>query len=381
VSNVPYSDLSPVEFHPLVQSDDHGRKLASWELYMVNVQPIANAKKGEAPNHLLQLRGVDDPVISSEVHGMTLYDKGRWFSQAGVELAEKPDPAVLAALTAGVVGDLSSYSVVGLLDAGRRIQTGRLTQTYGQAVLGEGIARMLGADQKKESLEVGDTFDIGPKKWVVVGIMNSAGSTFDSEIWVKRGFAGPLFGKTGHTTCVLSTANAQTAAELATDLTANYKKSAVKASTETEYYDKLNTTNAQFLFAIAIVMFFMSIGGVVGVMIVMFAAISQRSKDIGVLRIVGFQGWQVLVSFFLESLLLAIIGGIIGCALGSLANGHTTTSLVGSGVGGGKTIVLRMTVDAGIILLGMLFALVMGCVGGIVPALFAMRVRPLESLR
>ena len=62
----------------------------------------------------------------------------------------------------------------------------------------------------------------------------------------------------------------------------------------------------------------MAIGGVFGVMNTMFAAISQRTKDIGVLRILGFARWQILVSFFLESLLLALIGGLLGCALGSL---------------------------------------------------------------
>ncbi len=381
MSNIAYRDVSTVETHKLVQSDGRGEKLASWELYMVNVQPIPNAVKGEAPNHLLQLRGVDDPVVSSEVHELKLYEGGHWFSEAGIEEVDKVDPVAVGALAAGALGDLANPQGTGQLAAARRVQMGRVTQTYGQAVLGEGIARVLGKDQDKATLQVGDTFDIGPKKWVVVGIMQSSGSTFDSEIWVKRSFAGPLFGKTGHTTCVLHTSNADTAAELAKDLTANFKQSAVQATTETEYYDKLNTTNQQFLFAIGVVMFFMSIGGVVGVMIVMFAAISQRSKDIGMLRIVGFKGWQVLVSFFLESLLLAVIGGLIGCALGSLIHGHTTTSMVGGGMGGGKSVVLKFIVDPGIIILGMLFALVMGCVGGFVPAIFAMRVKPLESLR
>ena len=77
----------------------------------------------------------------------------------------------------------------------------------------------------------------------------------------------------------------------------------------------------QFLYAIVIVAVIMAVGGVFGVMNTMFAAISQRTKDIGVLRIIGFARWQILMSFFLESLVLALIGGLLGCALGSLANG------------------------------------------------------------
>jgi hypothetical protein len=380
-SNVPYRDVSPIELHKLVQTDSQGRRMASWELYMVNNQAIPNAAKGGPQSRFIQLRGVDDPVVSGKVHGMKLNEGGQWFSQAGVHEVDALNPTALRDMVAGIVGDMAEPMGSGPLTAGRRVVGARVTETLGQAVLGEGIARILGADVGKPSLQAGDTFELGPKRWTVTGVMQSGGTTFDSEIWVKRDFAGPLFGKNGHTTCVLQTASAEDAAALAKDLTANYKQSAVQATTETEYYEKLNTTNQQFLFAIGVVMFFMSIGGIVGVMIVMFAAISQRSKDIGVLRIIGFRSWQVLVSFFLESLLLAIIGGVLGCVIGSLSHGTTTSSLVGSGMGGGKSIVLKLVVDPGILMLGMLFALVMGCVGGLLPAVFAMRVKPLESLR
>jgi ABC-type antimicrobial peptide transport system permease subunit len=340
-SSLGYRDVSKIELLPQVLTDEKGRRQASWELYMVVTQP----RPGTDQARFLQLRGLDDPVVSAQVHQMELHEPGKWFSEAGVE---------------------------SVADGGA---------TLGQAVLGEGIARELGKDQQKETFKVGDTFDMGPKRWVVVGVMKSAGSTFDSEIWVKRDFAGPLFGKTGHTTCVLRAADPDSAAKLAEDLTTNYKDSKVQGIVETVYYDKLNATNQQFLWAIGFVMFFMSIGGVVGVMIVMFAAISQRSKDIGVLRIVGFRSWQVLLSFFLESLLLAVIGGLIGCTVGLLANGWSATSMVSGGAGGGKSIVLTMSVSPGILMMGMLFALFMGCVGGLLPALFAMRVKPLESLR
>ena len=79
----------------------------------------------------------------------------------------------------------------------------------------------------------------------------------------------------------------------------------------------------------------MAIGGVFGVMNTMFAAISQRIKDIGVLRILGFARWQVLASFFLEALILALVGGALGLALGSVSNGWTASSIVSSGQGGG----------------------------------------------
>jgi ABC-type antimicrobial peptide transport system permease subunit len=211
--------------------------------------------------------------------------------------------------------------------------------------------------------------------------MKSGGTTYDSELWAKRGIVGPKFGKNSFTTFVLRTAGLPQAQSLADTLSNKYKKASVTAQPETEYFSKLNATNQQFLYAIGIVAAFMALGGVFGVMNTMFAAVSQRTKDIGVLRILGYARWQVLVSFFLEAMLIALIGGVIGCALGFLANGLTATSIVSSGPGGGKSVVLKLVVDANILAVGMLFTLGMGAVGGLLPSLTAMRLRPLESLR
>src|SRR5205085_9196281 len=169
-----------------------------------------------------------------------------------------------------------------------------------QAVLGAGIARELGKDYQKPTLEIGDVFEAGPRRWIVVGVLQSAGSTFDSEVWAKRQIVGPIFGKESYTTVVLRTAGADEARDAAKDLTDNYKKSAVQAVVETEYYDKLNGTNQQFLVAIIFVAVVMAAGGTFSVMNTMFAAIAQRTKDIGVMRILGFARWQMLSSFFLE---------------------------------------------------------------------------------
>src|SRR5262249_30096469 len=157
---------------------------------------------------------------------------------------------------------------------------------------------------------------------------------------------------------------------------------AFQAVPETEYYEKMSQTNQQFMVAIIFVAIVMAVGGVLGVMNTMYAAISQRTQDIGVMRLLGFSRWQILMSFLLESLVIAFIGGVLGCALGSLTNGWTANSIVSSGAGGGgKFVVLKLTVDGTTLAVGFLFTLVMGSVGGLVPSLSAMRLRPLESLR
>lgn len=346
-SNLSRKDVSRIGRWEGVLEDHDGRPMISWETYIVVNQPIPGAEKGARKRRFLQVRGVDEPERSARTHNLKLYPGGDWFSDSGVE-----DTAT----------------------------TGSVLKPI-QAVIGEGIARELGKDLGKPTLQVGELFAVGPRQWIVKGIMQSAGSTFDSEIWAKRGLVGPMFGKDVYTSIVLRTTDADTARTVARDLTSNFKDAAVLAQAESDYYEKLNTTNQQFLYAIGFVAVIMAIGGVFGVMNTMFAAISQRIKDIGVLRILGFARWQILVSFFLETLFLALLGGLIGCALGSLANGYTASSIISGGAGGGKSVVLKLVVDANILVTGLLFSLAMGCAGGLLPALSAMRLKPLDAVR
>ena len=352
MSNLSANETFDVDQHPLVLRDVDGRRLCSRELYIVANQPIPGSEESKRQRRFVQIRGIDEPSLTGAVHGLHLHDGSAWFSPAGVQPLDWTDAS----------GAKNSDEVI-------------------QAVLGEGIAREFGKDVGKPTLDIGDVFELGPRKWIVVGLLHSAGSTFDSEVWAKRQLVGPMFGKENYTTLVMRTAKKEDAHALSEDLTANFKKSALYVQTESEYYEKLNTTNQQFLFSIIVVAIIMAVGGVFGVMNTMFAAISQRINDIAVLRIIGFGRWQILMSFFLESMVIAILGGLLGCALGSLADGWTASSIVSSGGGGGKSIVLKLSVDANVLATGVVFTLVMGAIGGALPALSAMRLKPLESLR
>lgn len=346
-SNLGYGDITKIELEPGVIRDAANRPLASWEVYLLVNQPVPNPTASGRKRRFIQVRGVEDSPRSGAVHNLALHEGGRWLNEAGV-----------APIPGGKPGDQAI-----------------------EAIIGEGLARELGSDIGKASLQVGDVFDLGPRQWLVAGILQSGGSTFDSEVWAKRQIVGDMFGKSSYSTVVLRAATPDGARQLAADLAANFKTPAVATQTEPEYYEKLNGTNAQFLFAFIIVAIIMSIGGVFGIMNTMFAAISQRTQDIGVLRILGFSPRQVLISFFLEALLLAFVGGLLGCLVGLLADGWTTSSIIGSGQGGGKSVVLKFVVDGRILGAGMLFSLVMGCLGGLLPALSAMRLKPLEAMR
>jgi len=356
-SNLGYSDIGDIENQAGILKAKDGQPLSSRETYLVVNQPIPDALPGKPQRRFLQMRGIDDPVISGEVHNLPLIEGGQWFSQAGVrELSVDGQPPI---------------PVI-------------------EAVLGEGVARVIGDDRtaaakakarNPERVEVGDTFSLGDRTWLVVGIMKSSGSTFDSEVWAKRSVVGPMFGKNSYSSLVVRAADAEQAEKLKEFFNTQYKKASLSALVETEYFSNLSETNRQFLFAIIFVACVMSIGGIFGVMNTMFAAISQRTKDIGVMRLMGFARWQILVSFLLESLVIGMIGGILGCLVGLMCDGWSATSMVSSGQGGGKFVVLKLAVDAQILGWGILLTLVMGGLGGLLPSFSAMRLKPLESLR
>jgi ABC-type lipoprotein release transport system permease subunit len=352
-SNVPVVDAGDIELQPGVLRDEQDRPVASRETYVVVNQPVQVRRPGRPKGRFTQVRGVEDAELSAHVHGLSLYEGGQWFSREGVRSIGAGQEAI-------------------------------------QAVVGEGIARELGRDRKPEELaaaknperiEVGETFPLGGRTWIVVGVIHSSGSTFDSEIWAKRDLVAGMFRKANYSSLVLRTAGPAEATQLKDYLNNEYPKASVQAYTETEYFANLSQTNWQFLISIIVVTAIMSLGGVFGVMNTMFAAVSQRSKDIGVLRILGFSRLHVQASFLLESLVLALAGGAAGCALGALVHGTKAASVVGSGQGGGKFVVLEMVVSGDIIAVGLALSLSMGLFGGLIPSIRAMLVRPLESLR
>jgi putative ABC transport system permease protein len=340
MSNVPAGasvERLPADVQKKVLRTADGKAyLATKEVYVIVSQPLQTPSAMGATSRLTPMRGMDDPDIASQVHGVTLV-RGRWFASTGVP----------------------------------------------EVVLGEGIAQDIARDRGQKAIEPGEEVELGPLRWKVVGIMKTAGTTFDSEVWASdRKLASKTFGReNAYSSYMVRTANAEDARYVAKHVKEWRAEWSFDALPEKDYYAKFTQTSNQFLGAITIVAVIMALGGALGIMNTMFAAISQRGKDIGVLRILGFTRGQVLMSFLLESLVIALIGGLMGCALGYLANGLTATSFVQSSGGGGRSVVVHLVVGMPTMAVGLAFSLLMGAVGGFVPSLSAMRLKPLESLR
>jgi putative ABC transport system permease protein len=330
----------PQELQNEIGRANNGEFLFSKEVYVIVTHVAKNPLTGQQKRRFCQMRGIADPALSAPIHDITLIDiggqKSRWFADTG----EK------------------------------------------EVVLGNGIAKAFGRDQGKESLAPGDEVEIGNWRWKVAGVMSPASTAFGSEIWVRDSIVQENFGRANSYSSFVIQVKDPSRTKEAVAIFENLKTVAFRVQPEREYYAKMTQTTDQFRFACYFVAAIMAIGGILGVMITMFAAVSQRAKDIGVLRLLGYARWQILSSFMLESLAIGVVGGALGVALGSLCNGWTVSSIVSSGPGGGgKGVVLQMTVDAALMGAGMIFALVMSAAGGFMPAVFAMRLRPLESLR
>jgi putative ABC transport system permease protein len=355
ISNLPNDTVTDVMLQPGIMRDEESDPptvLASPETYLIVVQPIENQNTGRtAGRRFLPVRGVDDIEVAARVHNMKL-DTGRWLSREGVTSLEDGQDALEAMIGVGMASELGS------------------TRT----------AAELAKAANKERLDVGEFFTLGERRFLVVGVMAPTGSAFDSEIWAKRSIVAPMFGKNVYSSVVLRTAGAKEARALKEYLNNDYSKS-VQAFVETEYFANMQETSKQFLVAIIVFAAVMSIGGLFGVMTTMFATVAQRSRDIGVLRMLGYSRTEVLASFLVESLCLALLGGGLGCLLGTFADGYTVKSIVGGGAGGGKMVTLDMVVSGDILAVGLSVALIIGAIGGLLPAISAMLVKPLYSLR
>lgn len=152
----------------------------------------------------------------------------------------------------------------------------------------------------------------------------------------------------------------------------------VDAMGETEYYDRQTSSSAPVQFVGLFVAGLMPIGSSFAAMNTMYAAVSHRSKEIGTLRVLGFSKSEILPSFLFESLLLAALGGVLGCLLILTLNNLT------SGIGSFKTFsetTFQFRVTPAIMGIGMIFAGFMGAVGGLFPASNAARKEILVALR
>ena len=250
---------------------------------------------------------------------------------------------------------------------GRRFSTGRR-----EAIVGKNLA------SRYRMARIGSKLRFGRGEWVVVGVFDAGRSAVSSEILADLNQVSADYNRTEVLSSALLRATDEVAAQaLINDLESD-RRFNVMAQTEKSYYIQQMVSATPIQAMGTFVAIIMAVGSSFAAMNTMYAAVARRSAEIGTLRVLGFSKGNILVSFFLESLLLSVAGGLLGCLLALPLNGFQT------GIGSFTTfseISFDFHIGPRIMTYGVAFALVMGVLGGLFPARQAANKEILTSLR
>lgn len=226
--------------------------------------------------------------------------------------------------------------------------------------------------------KVGDTLDFAKGQWKVVGIFDSGGTAYDSEIWGDFHQIAADFDRVGGMGSAYLRATDAVAADALKNRVADDQRLKLEGQLETDYYKKQTSSGGPIKFIGLVVAVIMAIGSSFAAMNTMYAAVAYRSREIATLRVIGFSRPSILTSFVFESLLLSLLGAVVGIVLMLPFNGMSTG--IGNQVTFSETVFsLRMTWNVVLVAAG--FALTMGLFGGLAPAWHAARQEILAALR
>ncbi len=228
-------------------------------------------------------------------------------------------------------------------------------------------------------LHLGGTVKYQRKDFKIVGIFESQGGAFESEIWGDRDTIASMFQRGGGASAVVLRMKDGADIPALDRWIKSNPHMKLQAVQERKYYEDQAGALATILRNLARgVAFIMGIGAVFGAMNTMYAVVAARTREIGTLRALGFSRRAILFSFVVESVFLAALGGALGCLLAYPMNGFST--------GTGQTqsfseIAFAFTITPGIVMWSMVFAILMGFVGGLLPAVRAARLPITRALR
>jgi len=225
---------------------------------------------------------------------------------------------------------------------------------------------------------LGKQLRFGRGLWTVVGVMDAGDSAVNSEIFGDGAQVASDFNRQDtYSSALLQATDEVTAAALIKSLEADRRLN-VTVMSEKEYYDNQTISARPVQFLGYFVCIIMAVGSCFAAMNTMYVAVARRAKEIGTLRILGFPRGSILLSFFLESLLLSLAGGILACLL-VLPLNNVTTGL-GNFITFSETS-FNFRIGPEVMAIGIIFSLILGAVGGLLPARQAARKEILTALR
>jgi putative ABC transport system permease protein len=238
----------------------------------------------------------------------------------------------------------------------------------------------VGAKMEFEGLELGSTIPVAQEEWPVVGIFEAGGGLSETEIWVDAAVLQPAYRRGNSYQSVIAKLESPESFEQFKDALTSDPRLNVKAMRESEYYESqsamlYNTITGIGTF-IAVIMGF---GAVFGALNTMYTAVSSRAREIATLRALGFHSGPVIISIMAESLLLALAGGVLGAvAAWWVFDGFRAVTLNMTSF---SQVAFAFDVSLSLLTRGILFAMVIGFIGGLFPAVRAARQPVANALR
>jgi putative ABC transport system permease protein len=329
---------------------------------------------GSPLNAIVRRAGADSEMVSAiALEELRMIEDAAGVARDGRGPLASGEVVVIAAFPLARTGTDANVQVRGVsprvLDVrdNVRVSDGRFFQP--------GLAELIigkSAIKTYEGFVLGSTVRFGGGSWTVVGIFDAGGSAFDSEIWCDANVLNEVYKRPTNifqsVTVRLESASALTRFK---DALTSDPRLSVQADRETEYYEKQSRTLTDLIrilgFLVALVM---GVGAVFAALNTMYSAVAERSREIATIRALGFRGRAVVFSFILESLFIAFLGGVLGCLAVLPMNGFTTGTINWQTF---SHLAFAFRITPGLLVNGIVFALIMGLVGGVPPAVRAVR--------
>ncbi|HEY3204238.1 MAG TPA: FtsX-like permease family protein [Thermoanaerobaculia bacterium] len=231
------------------------------------------------------------------------------------------------------------------------------------------------------SLKLGDTLKTGSFRWVVVGLFDASGSAYESEIWTDVRDLQQQTKRDIYSSVFVRTSDAE-AANRYIETVKGDQRLKLEGKTERKYYDEQMITGDPIKALAFIVGLFTAIGASFGAMNTMYAQVSARTREIGTLRAIGFSRRSILLSFVLESLMLCLVGGLLGVLFTQAVFSTFLTKPTGTmNFRTFSEVLFNFRMTPPLILGGIAFSLAMGLFGGFFPAARAARLKITAALR
>ena len=242
-----------------------------------------------------------------------------------------------------------------------------------EIVVGAGITnRFAGA-------QIGQQIKFGGDLWTVVGIFDSGGSGFDSEAWGDLNQIADAFRRSSFSTVTFRLKNPDDLSDLVTAFDGDNRLQYFVPKRETKFFEEQSEMMATFIRILGLfITIIFSTGATIGAMITMYGAVANRTVEIGTLRALGFYRRSILIAFLGESFVLSLSGGLLGLTLASVLQFFTISTL---NLGSFSELAFSFALSPSIIATSLGFSLLMGLIGGFLPAVRAARLDIIQALR